>query len=92
MQFINEYVISRDAVLSIHTLFIKSFFIPPPPPPPQFPPNYSVTCTLIFSYQCYSGSVYTFAFGNDCDLGMMQAIASHGKGVCYFIDSLEKVI
>eukprot|EP00731_Ephydatia_muelleri_P036950 Em0361g3a len=42
--------------------------------------------------KCYSGSVYTFAFGNDCDLGMMQAIASHGKGVCYFIDSLEKVI
>eukprot|EP00731_Ephydatia_muelleri_P031018 Em0022g532a len=34
--------------------------------------------------------VYTFAFGNDCDHGMMQAIASHGKGACYFINSLEK--
>eukprot|EP00731_Ephydatia_muelleri_P039134 Em1136g1a len=40
--------------------------------------------------ECYSGSVYTFAFGNDCNHEMMEAIASHGKGVCYFIDSLEK--
>eukprot|EP00731_Ephydatia_muelleri_P031014 Em0022g528a len=42
--------------------------------------------------ECYSGSVYTFAFGNDCNHEMMEAIASHGKGVCYFIDSLEKGI
>ncbi|KAL5460235.1 hypothetical protein EMCRGX_G033664 [Ephydatia muelleri] len=41
--------------------------------------------------ECYSGSVYTFAFGNDCNHEMMEAIASHGKGVCYFIDSLEKI-
>ena len=36
--------------------------------------------------------MYTFGFGANHDAGMLAAISTQGGGVCYFIDSNEKVI
>ena len=39
----------------------------------------------------FEGTVYTFGFGSEHDVTLLEAISTQGGGVYYYIDSNEKV-